>query len=183
MSDVKGSRKRKSQGEHEETLEYGLLSILDNWRERNVEVTRKADEIAERVGEPKVSDGWLSRWQSRHSIIVKILQGEDADADQTSVDRWRKEKLPGIMEESDLNTYTILMNLDCFTPAGPIELWHGSLMVEKEQNKVSPGYQCWWLSIWMDLINFHIWLSVKARTQTVSLLREPRLDSRRVHRI
>ena len=63
MSDVKGSRKRKRQGEHGETLEDGLLSILDNWRERNVEVTRlmlkvKADEIAERVGEPSV--GWLA---------------------------------------------------------------------------------------------------------------------------
>ena len=40
MSDLREVEKGKGKL-HGETLEDGLLSILDNWRERNVEVTRK----------------------------------------------------------------------------------------------------------------------------------------------
>ena len=48
-----------------------------------------------------VSGGWLSQFKTRHNLCHKSISGKEGDMNTASVDQWRKEALPIL-----LNGYT-----------------------------------------------------------------------------
>ncbi|XP_035224019.1 tigger transposable element-derived protein 4-like [Stegodyphus dumicola] len=46
----------------------------------------------------KATDGWLSRWKSRHDIKFKKAHGEKESADSANAEEWKSTKLPELLE-------------------------------------------------------------------------------------
>ncbi|KAK0065148.1 tigger transposable element-derived protein 4 [Biomphalaria pfeifferi] len=59
----------------------------------------KAEEIARNLGHDsfKATEGWLSRWKTRHEIKLRKAHGEKADC--ASEGDWKSTKLPEFLEE------------------------------------------------------------------------------------
>lgn len=60
----------------------------------------KAENLAKKLGHDnfKATDGWLSRWKSRHEIKFKRAHGEKDSADGASAELWKSTKLPVFLE-------------------------------------------------------------------------------------
>ncbi|XP_051784514.1 tigger transposable element-derived protein 6-like [Erpetoichthys calabaricus] len=61
----------------------------------------KAEDLAKKLGhdEFKATDGWLSRWKSRHEIKFKKAHGEKGSADADGVEKWKSSKLPELLKQ------------------------------------------------------------------------------------
>ncbi|XP_028677229.1 tigger transposable element-derived protein 4-like [Erpetoichthys calabaricus] len=99
------SQKRKREGKDPDVDE-----ALNEWfaivTGRGVRVSGpmlkcKAEELAKKLGHNdfKATDGWLSRWKSRHDIKFKKAHGEKESADGAGAEKWKSTKLPEIHEK------------------------------------------------------------------------------------
>lgn len=97
------SQKRKREGKDPDVDE-----ALNDWfaivTGRGVRVSGpmlkgKAEELAKKLGHDdfKATDGWLSRWKSRHEIKFKKAHGEKESADVGGAEEWKLTKLPELL--------------------------------------------------------------------------------------
>lgn len=73
-------------------------------------VKEQALEFAAQLGytDFTASDGWLTSFKERHSIVFRSVSGESATVDQTVIDDWVQNKLPEIIKDifvSHFNTF------------------------------------------------------------------------------
>ncbi len=73
-------------------------------------VKEQALEFAAQLGYTNftASDGWLTSFKERHSIVFRFVSGESATVDQTVIDDWVQNKLPEIIKDifvSHFNTF------------------------------------------------------------------------------
>ncbi|XP_070550158.1 tigger transposable element-derived protein 4-like [Ptychodera flava] len=97
------NRKRQRAGKEEE-----VGSALFLWFQQKISqgarlsgplLKQKATELAAAEGsEFTPSDGWLSRWKSRHNIAYKKEQGEKQNADFPAAQHWRQHIIPAILQ-------------------------------------------------------------------------------------
>ena len=61
----------------------------------------KAENLAKKLGHTNfvATEGWLSRWKSRHQIVYKRAHGEKGSTDIKSAEEWTSTILPGLLEE------------------------------------------------------------------------------------
>ena len=97
--------KRIKQAEYPE-LENGILSWFKQTRSENLPVDgpllkEKALQLADALGikEFQGSEGWLSRFKKRNSIIFKSVQGEAGDVAPADTEIWREEILPNLLKQ------------------------------------------------------------------------------------
>jgi len=95
-----GTSKRKREGKDPDVEE-----ALDQWfsavTQRGVSISglilkAKAEELAKKFDHCDfvATDGWLSRWKTRHNIKFKKLHGEKSSADSQSAEKWKNTKVP-----------------------------------------------------------------------------------------
>jgi hypothetical protein len=53
-------------------------------------------------GQFKGSNGWLNRFQSRHSVVFRTISGESAKVNTTTIDGW-KQRLPTLIDKYNEN--------------------------------------------------------------------------------
>ena len=97
------NRKRQRAGKEEE-----VGSALFLWFQQKLSqgarlsgplLKQKATELAAAEGtEFTPSDGWLSRWKSRHNIAYKKEQGEKQNADFPAAQQWKQHIVPAILQ-------------------------------------------------------------------------------------
>lgn len=61
-----------------------------------------AEELGLPSGEFKASNGWLSRFQKRHSVAFRTISGESAAVNPDTIEEW-KQRLPALIEKYDEN--------------------------------------------------------------------------------
>ncbi|CAH8477968.1 unnamed protein product [Dicrocoelium dendriticum] len=107
------SQKRKSEGKDPDVDE-----ALNDWfafvTGRAVRVSGpmlkyKAEELAKMLGHEDfiATDGWLSRWKSRHDVKFKKAHGEKESANSARAEEWKSTKLPDLLEKfpaDDINS-------------------------------------------------------------------------------
>lgn len=86
-------------------VEEALLMWLRDARSRNIPVNglllrKRAEQLAVVLNQEQFqcSEGWLSRFKSRHAIAFKCLSGESASVDDTVVADWIADVLPAHLE-------------------------------------------------------------------------------------
>ncbi|KAH8042288.1 hypothetical protein HPB51_021372 [Rhipicephalus microplus] len=86
-------------------VEEALLMWLRDARSRNIPVNglllrKRAEQLAVVLNQEQFqcSEGWLSRFKSRHAIAFKCLSGESASVDDTVVADWIADVLPAHIE-------------------------------------------------------------------------------------
>lgn len=100
-----GRRKRMRTSAYPD-VEEAVLEWIRDMRSRNLPlsgpiVCEKARVFAERLNVPDFicSDGWLSRFKSRHNLVFKAVCGERADVDPDVCAHWVNERLRGILSQ------------------------------------------------------------------------------------
>ncbi|KAH8010147.1 hypothetical protein HPB51_025418 [Rhipicephalus microplus] len=91
-------------------VEEALLMWLRDARSRNIPVNglllrKRAEQLAVVLNQEQFqcSEGWLSRFKSRHAIAFKCLSGESASVDDTVVADWIADVLPAHLEGNALH--------------------------------------------------------------------------------
>lgn len=76
-----------------------MLACSKNVYPGGPELTKKAKEIAEKLGKPdfKGSQGWLDKWKKRYNVKQLKICGESGDVRGETVESW-KERLPEIVQ-------------------------------------------------------------------------------------
>lgn len=99
------SQKRKREGKDPD-VDEALNEWFDIVTRRSIRVSGpmlkcKAEELAKKLGHDdfKATDGWLSRWKSRHDIKFKKVHGEKESADSAGAEEWQSTKLPQLLEK------------------------------------------------------------------------------------
>ena len=104
-----GKRQRSGKDpEVEEALHKWFKSVLDRGVRISGMVLRvKAEEFAVKLGKSDfvATEGWLSRWKTRHQIKSKLTHGEKSSANFEGVEIWVSTVLPQILEEYNLEKY------------------------------------------------------------------------------
>ena len=108
-SSTKKRSRRNDSSERVDRLVYEWFVLQ---RSKNIPITgpllqERARQIRQQLGGPgvddfKASNGWLEKFRSRHNIKSRILCGEAATVDCTTVDEWKK-RLPSIIDNYDPN--------------------------------------------------------------------------------
>lgn len=100
-ANIKGQVKRHKVCEYE-SVDKAVFKWFESMRGNSLPVSgpileKQVLEYAGSLGFPnfKASDGWLTRFKSRHSILGKVLSGESASVDKTKVDEW-KQQIPEV---------------------------------------------------------------------------------------
>ena len=78
---------------------------------------KKAEEFAIKLGKSDfvATEGWLSRWKTRHQIKSRRTHGEKSSADFEGAEVWASTVLPQLLQDYNLKTYIMQMKLDCIT--------------------------------------------------------------------
>jgi hypothetical protein len=73
----------------------------------------KVVHIATRLGieDFKASNGWISGFKQRHSVVYKTVSGECKSVDSSTVEEWRKEQYSTFLSVTNLRTFIMLMRL------------------------------------------------------------------------
>ncbi len=84
---------------YEALYSWYLLATSRNIYPAGTQLCEKAKQIAEQLEFPnfKASNGWLSKWKTRHNIAHMRISG---DVSGPTVDSW-KERLPEIFQGYD----------------------------------------------------------------------------------
>lgn len=87
-------------------VEMTCLEWLKLIRAKNLPVSgpvlmEKAKEFAEELGinEFAASDGWLSKFKSRHSLVFKAVVGESGSVTEEQIGDWTQIQLPALLAE------------------------------------------------------------------------------------
>lgn len=87
-------------------VEMACLEWLKLVRAKNLPVSgpvlmEKAKEFAEELGinEFAASDGWLSKFKSRHSLVFKAVVGESGSVTEEQIGDWTQIQLPALLAE------------------------------------------------------------------------------------
>jgi hypothetical protein len=74
----------------------------------------KAEDFGRHLGrEFKATDGWLTRWESRHGIRCINLYGEAIDSDRHAADTRLRTSWPELVEYINHGTYSMQTRLLC----------------------------------------------------------------------
>ncbi|XP_035212025.1 tigger transposable element-derived protein 6-like [Stegodyphus dumicola] len=99
-----GTSKRKREGKDpdvEEALDQWFSIVSGRGVNINGPILKaKSEELAKKLGRNdfKATDGWLSRWKTRHNIKFKKAHGEKGSADKESSEQWKTTKIPTFLE-------------------------------------------------------------------------------------
>ena len=66
----------------------------------------KAEELFAELGRTRrwsCSNGWISRWKTRHNIKYKAVSGENTSVDRTVCDDWRESTLKPVLQHYSAN--------------------------------------------------------------------------------
>ena len=106
------TKKRNLRNEFNQQVDQLVYEWFVNQRSKNIPITgpllqERARQIRQELGGPgvddfKASNGWLEKFRSRHNIKCRVLSGEAASVDPTTVDEWKK-RLPSIIDKYDPN--------------------------------------------------------------------------------
>lgn len=102
---LKKEKKRKRDGKDpdvEKALDKWFSIVTGRGVRVNGEILKtKSEELAKKLGHInfKATDGWLSRWKTRHAIKFKKAHGEKDSADTTSAEGWKNTKLPELLHK------------------------------------------------------------------------------------
>ena len=106
------TKKRNIRDEFSQQLDQKVYEWFVTQRSKNIPVSgpilqERARQIRQQLGGPnaddfKASNGWLEKFRIRHGIHHRIISGESATVDVTTVDEWKK-RLPSIIDNYDPN--------------------------------------------------------------------------------
>ena len=112
----------------------------------------QANKIARSLGHDwKCSEGWLSRFKRRHSIVFKCMSSERNAVDEASTDQWIKDVVKPIWLATARKTCLTVMRVVCFGAYCQTELWPSSRINDEVQEKqgtcnISVVYQHGWFA-------------------------------------
>lgn len=96
-ANTSGQVKRNKVCEYE-SVDKAVFKWFESMRANNLPVSgpiikKQALEFVSSLGfrDFKASEGWLSKFKTRHSILGKVLSGESASVDKTKADEWKQQ--------------------------------------------------------------------------------------------